>query len=71
MQLPDDEYTDAQGIRWLLVDRQLVERVLITKGKRNGKNYEDRIAYQHVISTRIRAPSPDPDAVQRTEADNG
>lgn len=67
MQLPDDEYTDAQGIRWLLVDRQLVERVLITKGKRNGKNFEDRTAYQHVISTRIRAPGAGADPVQSAE----
>ncbi len=64
MKLPDDTYVE-NGITYLLTDRELVERVIIVK--RGKKDVAEK--YSYVISTRIRAPSTDPDSVQRAEAD--
>lgn len=60
MKLPDETYTE-NGIHYLLTDRELVERsIAIKKGKK--VEYEK---YSYVVSTRIRAPSADPDSLQR------
>jgi len=62
LKLPDDTYVE-NGITYLLTDRELVERVIeVKKGKK--VEYEK---YSYVVSTRIRAPSTDPDSVQRAE----
>jgi len=63
LKLPDDSYTE-NGITYLLTDRELVERVIIVK--RGKKDVAEK--YSYVISTRIRAPSTDPDSLQRAEA---
>lgn len=64
MKLPDESYTE-NGITYLLTDRELVERIIEVK---KGKKVEYETC-SYVISTRIRAPSTDPDSVQRAEAD--
>ena len=71
-QLPDDECYDADGTRWILTDRVLVDRLLITKGKQRdakGKTkwVEIRTPYSYVVSTKIRAPSAGTGAVQRAK----
>lgn len=62
MKLPDDLYVE-NGIHYLLTDRELVERTIaVTKGKK--VEYQK---YSYVVSTRVRAPSADPDPVQRAK----
>lgn len=68
MKLPDSTYTE-NGITYLLTDRELVERSIKTVVKKGDKNVTVWKTESYVVSTRIRAPSTDPDSVQRAETD--
>lgn len=63
MKLPDDTYVE-NGVTYLLTDRELVERSIRTVIKKGDKNVVTWKTESYVVSTRIRAPSADPDPVQ-------
>ena len=63
MKLPDDTYVE-NGVTYLLSDRELVERSIRTVIKKGDKNVVTWKTESYVVSTRIRAPSADPDPVQ-------